>query len=198
VIRLEECLIRLDADLKALKIRWALIGGMAVALRAIARTTQDVDVAIAVRSEKEADNLVRSLHFRGYHDQPLDPMRWQTDQDRLAMIRLLAPGEEPSRIAVDLFFDSSGVEEEIVAAAQTLRILPGVYVPVATTGHLIALKVLAGRDKDRADVRSLLARADLRERERARETLVLIERRGFHRGKENLLADLTRLMAPEG
>jgi hypothetical protein len=74
--------------------------------------------------------------------------------------------------------------------------LPGVYVPVIRTGHLLALKVLAGRDKDRADVRSLIEIALSEDLQLARETLTLIERRGYHRGK-NLLVELARLEDPE-
>jgi predicted nucleotidyltransferase len=198
VSRLDEGLIRLNADLSALRLRWALIGGLAVSFRSAARTTKDLDVVIAVASDNELDAVVRSFHFRGYHDHPENPFLWQKDQNRIATVRLLAPGEErPSRIEVDLFFASSGVETEIVAAAETLAILPGVYVPVARTGHLMALKVLAGRDKDRADFRSLLEHADPGEIQRARETLALISERGFHRGKD-LFADFEKLMEPEG
>jgi predicted nucleotidyltransferase len=196
VNRLEEGLIRVNADLKALHLQWALIGGLAVSFRAAPRTTKDLDVAIAVSSDRDVDAVVRSFHFRGYRDQPSKAVLWHKDQDRIATIRLLAPGEAPSRIEVDLFFGSSGVEQEVVAAAESLAILPGVYVPIATTGHLMALKVLAGRDKDRADFRSLLEHATPSEVQCARETLDLINERGFHRGK-NLLAELARLMEPE-
>lgn len=44
---------------------------------------------------------------------------------------------------VDLLFASSGIENEVVASADLLEVLPGLTVPVATTAHLIALKVLA-------------------------------------------------------
>jgi hypothetical protein len=196
MIHLGEGLIRVGTDLKALRLRWAVIGGMAVSFRSVARATKDLDVAIAVGSESEAEEVVLSLRIRGYQDQPHGAVFEQKDMNRLATVRLLVPGAVPSRIAVDLFFASSGVEEEIVAAADLRAILPGVYVPIATSGHLLALKVLAGREKDRADVHALLARASPREIQRARETLALIERRGFNRGK-NLQVDFARLMESE-
>lgn len=43
---------------------------------------------------------------------------------------------------MDLLFASSGIEHEIVAAADPLEVLPDLTVPVARTGHLIALKPL--------------------------------------------------------
>jgi hypothetical protein len=97
---------------------------------------------------------------------------------------------------VDLLFASSGVEEEVVAAAELREVVRGIYLPIATIGHLIALKVLAGRNKDKTDVQSLLQRASLEELQRARETLELIDRRGFHRGKD-LQAELARMLSPD-
>jgi len=152
MIRLGEGLIRLDADLKALRLRWALIGGMAVSFRSTARATKDLDVAIAVRTDQEAESVVLSLRGRGYRDQPLGAVFEQKDAGRLATVRLLVPGDDPAKIEVDLFFASSGVEQEIVDEAEMQAILPGIYLPVATTPYLLALKVLAGRDKDRMDV----------------------------------------------
>ncbi len=52
---------------------------------------------------------------------------------------------------------SKGVENEIVDSAEQLEVLPGVVVRVARIGHLLALKILAGRLQDRADSATLLA-----------------------------------------
>lgn len=57
---------------------------------------------------------------------------------RLATARLVAP-DGPDGVMVDLLLASSGVEPEIVAAAERLEILPGLVVPVATAGHLVQL-----------------------------------------------------------
>ncbi|HEX5716079.1 MAG TPA: nucleotidyl transferase AbiEii/AbiGii toxin family protein [Thermoanaerobaculia bacterium] len=194
---LEQALIRLSGDLRALGVRWALVGGMAVSFRAEPRTTQDVDVTIAVSGDQEAERIARDLTMRGYR--PLESQPFLENLDgRLNAVRLLAPtavGLET--IGVDLLFGSSGVEEEVVAAAEVREVAIGLYVPVARIGHLIALKVLAGRDKDRADVRSLLQEATLEDVRLARESLDRIERRGFHRGKD-LQAELARLLVPEG
>jgi hypothetical protein len=83
---------------------------------------------------------------------------------------------------------------------ETLEVLPGLAVPVARTGHLIALKVLSRDDRTRpqdvADLRALLARATPDELERAREALHLIQSRGFHRERQ-LLPLLNELIADE-
>jgi hypothetical protein len=84
--------------------------------------------------------------------------------------------EDP--VPVDLFFASSCVEAELVAAAERLEVLPGLVLPVATTGFLIALKVLAGRLQDLADVDNLLRSATTTDLEEATRVVALIERRG--------------------
>lgn len=198
MVRLEQALIRLSGDLQALGLRWALVGGLAVSFRAEPRTTQDLDVAVVVSGDSEAERIALSLRLRGYRSHEAQPFLDNTD-GRLSTARLLAPDLSGGleAIGVDLLFASSGVEAEVVAAAEVRAVLPGLYLPVATIGHLIALKVLAGRNKDKTDVQSLLLRASLEELQRARETLELIERRGFHRGKD-LQAELARLLVFEG
>jgi predicted nucleotidyltransferase len=76
------------------------------------------------------------------------------------------------------------------------ELLPGVIVPVATVGHLIALKLLARDDRvrpqDAGDLRSLLAVADQADMNFARDAVAMIETRGFARGRE-LSSDLEAL-----
>jgi hypothetical protein len=77
----------------------------------------------------------------------------------------------------------------LVAAAEPVEILPGLTVPVAAIGHLMALKTLAAapeRPQDAADLRALVRVADAGDLEVAREVLSLIEARGFARGKRLL------------
>jgi hypothetical protein len=65
--------------------------------------------------------------------------------NRLATARLVRPRVGTSSAFIDLLFANSGIEDEIVRRADRLEVLPDVFMPVASTGHLIALKVLAGR-----------------------------------------------------
>ena len=74
-----------------------------------------------------------------------------------------------------------------MAAANVLDVLPGLRLPVATTGHLIALKLLArddiSRPQDAADLRALTRAADAADLHVARDAVTLIEQRGYHRGR---------------
>ncbi len=47
----ELALRRAVADLDALKVRWALIGGLAISIRSVPRFTKDLDFAIAVAND---------------------------------------------------------------------------------------------------------------------------------------------------
>lgn len=186
--RVERALRRIAADLDASGHAWCVIGGLAVSAHAEPRTTRDVDIAVAVAGDIEAEALIFSLQAAGYR---VETVIEQTSIGRLATVRLLPPGETGRGALVDLLFASSGIEPEIAAAAKRRRILPQVTVPVASVGHLIALKVLAHdarrRPQDQDDIRALLHEATEADIEESRGALRLIEERGTHRGKDLLL-----------
>jgi hypothetical protein len=100
-------------------------------------------------------------------------------------------------VVVDLLFASSGIENEVVAAAEQLEVLPRLTAPVATTAHLIALKALAGRSQDLTDLGYLISAAASRELDDARNAVKLIQERGFNR-QQDVVADLDQLIADLG
>ena len=126
-------------ELDELGLKWALVGGLAVGARAEPRTTRDIDVAVAVENDQQAEQLISHLRGRGYE---MLAVIEQTTLERLATVRLKAPGLL-YRVIVDLLFSSSGVEPEVAAGAEVLEIVEGSKIPIARTGHLIALKLLA-------------------------------------------------------
>jgi len=187
-------------DLQAVGARVAVVGGLAVSVRTEPRTTRDADFAVSVTDDAEAESLVGSLRRSGYE---VAAGIEQVETGRLASVRLWPPGDRRRVAIVDLLFASSGIEPEIVDAAEPLEILEGVVAPVATTGHLIALKLLArddlSRPQDRADLVALLRVATAHDRETAREAAAVIAARGFARGRDlaRALDDLLReLSAP--
>jgi hypothetical protein len=197
VSQLERVLLRLDTDLRQLRVAWAVVGGFAVSIRARPRTTFDVDVAIAVATDREAEAIVRGLTRLGY---VLERSLEHEPTGRLAGVRLVPPSELGASASVDLLFASSGIEDEVVGAAERLEAIRGAVLPVARVGHLIALKVLADqpdRPQDRADALALLAVASPDERQLARAALDRIERRGYHRGKD-LMQELCNLLHQAG
>jgi hypothetical protein len=102
-----------------------------------------------------------------------------------------------SDVVVDLLFASSGIENEVVASADHLEVLPRLTVPVATTSYLIALKVLAGRSQDLTDLGYLIPAASSSELDAARAAVRLIQARGFNR-EQDIVADLEGLVTEMG
>lgn len=153
-------------------------------------------MVVAVAGDSQAEKLVRDLRARGY---TLVEHLEQDATGRLATVRFIAPDEEEGGVLVDLLFASSGVEPEIVAQAEELEIAAGIALPIATTGHLIALKLLARDDRFRPqdfdDLTALLREASPEDVSRARDALQLIIERGYNRGRGDLLEQLGQLVA---
>lgn len=84
----------------------------------------------------------------------------------------------------------------MIAAAESIELLPELHVAVATIGHLVALKILSRDDEQRpqdlVDLRMLLKVASRTDLEQAKRALDLISARGYNRGR-NLMLDLMRL-----
>lgn len=196
--RVEAVLRRLSADLDAAGIEWALLGGLAVSARAAPRFTRDVDVAVAVDTDEAAEQLVFVLQGRGYR---VVATVEQERTGRLATARFVPPGEDEQGVVADILIASSGVEAEVVRAAESLEVLPGTSFRVATAADLLALEVLSRDDRNRpqdiADIRALAPAMSDADVERARELLALVEHRQFHRGKE-LAAELARALSDAG
>ncbi len=178
--------------LRARRIRFALVGGLAVSARAEPRFTNDVDLCVAVEGDREAEALVRSLLQDGW--EVLAQLE-QEETERLATVRLRPPGG--SGPIVDLLFASSGIEPAIVRSAEPMSVRSVVRVPVARIGHLVAMKVLARDDRtrpqDRVDLVRLVDVATARDLAMARRALARIVALGFGRGRD-LVADLDALL----
>ncbi len=194
---LETALRGISVDLTAARASFALVGGLAVSARTEPRFTRDADVAVAVASDAEAEDLIRALQARGHRIAAL------VEQDavgRLATARLTR-SQQPAAPVIDLLFASSGIEPEVVAEADVLELLPQLQIRVATTGYLIALKVLARDDvtrpQDIGDLRALLGAASPADIIRARAALALISKRGYHRQRD-LDAELEQLLRAHG
>ena len=184
--RLEAALRGIASELDGLGRSWAVVGGLAVSARAEPRFTRDIDLALAVADDADAEALVRALVASGYR---LLASLEQEAVKRLATVRLQTPGEDAAGIVVDLLFASSGVEPEVVQAADVLEILPGLPVRVARGGHLLALKVLSNspaRPQDPIDIAALLREATAVDLQEARHVAALIVARGFNRGRDLL------------
>jgi hypothetical protein len=194
---LEGALRQAAVDITRSDHPWALVGGFAVSARAEPRFTRDVDIAVAVADDSAAEGLVHDLLRTGY----TVFATVEHDNGRLATVRLTRRTRAVG-VVVDLLFASSGIEPEVVQAAEPIEISPGLTLPVASTGHLIALKLLArddeSRPQDHADLLALYAVATEHDLAAADAAVRLIMQRGFNRDRDliSALADLRSLPPP--
>jgi len=133
VIELRHVLSVISRQLDAHHAGWALVGGLAVSVRSTPRFTQDIDLAVAVSSDRDAERLTADLGHYGFQ---LESVVEQEATGRLAVATLSGSSEDEA--PVDLLFAMSGIELEVVAGAELLEVLPGLSLPVASPGHLIA------------------------------------------------------------
>lgn len=175
---------------------FALVGGLAVSARTEPRFTRDVDLVVAVADDRQAEAVVRAFSpgYRVLTTLEHDALR------RLAAVRLGRADAAAPAAVLDLLFASSGIEPEVTAAASVMEVFPAVHVPVARTGHLLALKLLAReerRPQDDIDLRALLRVAGPDDVELAAQAIGLIRQRGGHRHRD-LLQEWHQLVANHG
>lgn len=187
---LEQAVAAIADDLAALGRRFALVGGLAVSVRAEVRFTRDVDLAVPVAHDPAAEALVLALRARGYR--PVASVEHVETKRRLATARLLSA----LGVKIDLLFASSGIEEEIALRASELDLPRIGKIAVARAEELLAMKILSMTDarlQDRIDAQQLLRHNPAIDLGAVRADLGLIRGRGFDRG-QNLEEKLRSLL----
>lgn len=175
--------------LRARERSYALVGGLAVSVRGEVRFTRDVDLAVVVRDDSDAERLVLELRNDGYV--PIASVE-HDERARLSTVRLMSP----EGVKIDLLFASCGIEPEIVGRATILDVPHVGQIPCACAEELVAMKVLSMTERrlqDRIDAARLLEIGDV-DLARVREDLQMITSRGFHRDQD-LQAKLDTLLA---
>ncbi|MEP7124300.1 MAG: nucleotidyl transferase AbiEii/AbiGii toxin family protein [Byssovorax sp.] len=178
------------AHLAQLGRPFALVGGLAVSLRAEVRFTRDVDLAIAATDDADVEQLVHTLGNVGYF--PVATVE-HLERHRLSTVRLASP----KGVVVDLLAASSGIEAEVVARATLINFGEIGQIPVARAEELLAMKVLSmtkRRLQDRIDAVNLVLMNESLDLDSVRESLAEITRRGFHRDQD-LLAKLADVLS---
>lgn len=178
--------------LESLDRPWALVGALAVAARSEARATLDIDVAVAVDNLADSQWVTSKLREAG--------LTWQSDLGP-AMTSFSVPEGPPAGLKLDVLFSLAGIENEVARDAESLEVLPGLELPVAALGDLIALKLLSAeepeREHDLRDLRTLLVKVASDDIDRARSLIQLLEARD-RVPKGRLGASLDRLVNASG
>lgn len=165
---------------------FALIGGIALGLRSTPRATQDVDLAVAV-DDAAAERLIHAFQSGGFS---IDAVLVNKRDQTLATVRVHHPG---TKILVDLLISFCGIEREVVRSATTER-WGDLELPVVSRGHLIAMKLLANRKQDQADLENLLRDLPAKDKRQALVAVAQIARVGLGSGR-NLVRELRSLLS---
>jgi hypothetical protein len=152
--------IGLFAVLGAARVRFVLVGGIALVLHGLDRLTADVDLVIDLSAES-ARVAVHALTAAGYRPlAPVDPMAladpsqrrdWQSTRNMQVFSFWDSSNARPT---VDIMLSPEVPFDELWAAASVMDI-GGQEVRVASIKHLIQMKAAAGRTQDLADIERL-------------------------------------------
>ena len=159
---------------------YAVVGGLAASARGEARFTRDIDVAVMVDNDDEAELNIYNLVQEGHVVIATDE---QEATHRLATARL----KHPDGVVCDLIFATCGIESEIVASAERVELFPGKWVTTATAESMIAMKVLSAttkRPRDLGDLQAMLRANPALDESRVASLLQTIEARGYSRGQD--------------
>lgn len=155
--------IGLFSLLVAARVRFVVVGGLALLLHGIDRLTADVDLVIDL-SIAAAQDAVRALTQGGYRPMaPVDPMAladseqrrtWQDTRDMKVFSFWDTTNTRPTvdvMLAPVVSFDDLWKDSVIVK-------IGGIDVRIASVPHLIRMKEAAGRTQDQADLERLRAK----------------------------------------
>jgi hypothetical protein len=116
------------SDLDAQKLRYALIGGMAMAMHGLQRTTLDLDFILMLDDLEPADRILRKHGYtREFHSENVSTYL----------------GADPSFGRIDLLHAFRGPTLGMLSRADRLPWTDGISLPVVHIEDLIGLKVQA-------------------------------------------------------
>ena len=157
-VRSVEAIVR---ALNNAKVKYLIVGGLAVNAHGFVRLTRDVDIVLHL----EKGNVVRGLNalfqagFRMAIPEKPEAFadaktreRWRREKN---MITLKLWSDEHRRTPVDIFIYEPFDFAKELAKAGKQEICPGLFVPVVSLETLLEMKRQAGRPQDLEDIREL-------------------------------------------
>lgn len=109
--------------------------------------TADVDATVLL-GDTSTEALVAALEAKEFELRINDPTF-------VAATRVIPVVHRPTGVPADIVLGGPGLEELFLSRASD-RDVGGARVPVVSPEDLIVMKILAGRDKDKEDVRAVL------------------------------------------
>ena len=148
-------------------LRWYLFGAQAALFHGSSRLTADVDVTVDP-GNVALSTLIEDLDCAGFD-------RRTEDEEFTRRTRVLPLIHRDSGLPVDVVLAGSALEQAFLDRVTPLE-AAGVRVPVMSAEDLVAVKILAGRDKDLEDARAvLLAQRSQLNLGQVREVLTILE-----------------------
>jgi len=146
--------------LKDKKVKYIVVGGIAVALHGLPRFTADVDLALELAPDN-IENFLLALKELGYEPKiPVNPMELADPQKRARWIKEKGMKVFPfwktddSLKLIDVFvanpIDFAEMNKEII-----IKKAAGIEIPIPSLKHLIMLKKISGRPEDLRDIELL-------------------------------------------
>lgn len=148
------------AELNNAKIRYVLIGGVAVNLHGFPRATGDLDILISLNSRniKKFINLVKKLKWKPRVPVELDAFAdvkirktWIAEKG-MKVFSVFNPDKPIEHIDVMM---ENYIDFQKAYRRKKVISIGRMKVPVASIDDLIQLKRIAGRERDKIDIRAL-------------------------------------------
>jgi hypothetical protein len=150
----------LFASLARHEVRYLLVGGLAMNLHGVPRMTMDVDVLLALDEVNLEHFFAVAEELKLHPTLPVslkelaDPAKRETWIKERNLIAFSLYCKEKIAPTVDVLI-GTGLPFEAAYARRVGREINGVAVSLAATEDMIALKSLAGRAQDQADIEHL-------------------------------------------
>ena len=144
---LEASLLRIARILKANKIPYMVIGGVANLFWGVPRTTLDIDITIQVPEDSQT-SLIAKMR-RSYKLRASNPIAFVRKTNVL-------PLEDRSGVRIDLIFAKLPYELEAICRSKRVRV-NGNSVQICSPEDLVVHKIISDRPRDREDVRGIIS-----------------------------------------
>lgn len=129
------------------KVEYLLVGGYAVALHGIPRTTGDMDIWVN-NSRENLEKLIHCLELFGFSELKIDV------EDLLKPYAIIQLGYPPVRI--DIITDVDGIDFVTAYRNKTSINQDGLNISLISLDDLILNKTSSGRSFDKMDVKKLV------------------------------------------
>ena len=137
---LADLLTALQAVFKRVESSWYIFGAQAAITHGAARLTADVDITVLLDIDRLTE-FIAVLEREGF------AVRTPNIESFANETRVVPALHLTSGIPIDVVLGGPGLEQMFAERAE-VKDIAGVVVPVATAEDIVAMKILAGREKD--------------------------------------------------